>query len=117
MKPATATRGRQAERLAALYLQQQGLQLLESNYHCRFGEIDLIMRDRQELVFVEVRLRSRSQFGDAAESITADKQKKLLATASHYLARHGTQACRFDALLLESLEDIVPRWIRNAFTG
>lgn len=58
--------GQDAERLAAIYLQRQGLKLLETNYRCRFGEIDLIMQDGKEIVFVEVRLRSHAAFGGAA---------------------------------------------------
>ena len=59
-------RGRAAEDLAATFLQQQGLTLVERNYHCRFGEIDLIARENATLVFVEVRMRSGAAFGAAA---------------------------------------------------
>jgi putative endonuclease len=92
-----------------------GLKLVAQNYHCRFGEIDLIMKDAKTLVFVEVRLRSNSQFGSATSSITPQKQNKLILTAQHYLQLHGESACRFDAVLMSSanLQDI--EWIRNAF--
>jgi putative endonuclease len=109
--------GKIAEQLAATYLQQQGLTLLASNYHCRFGEIDLIMRDENETVFVEVRLRSNKSFGGAAESITPAKRQKLTRTADHYLMQRSSTPCRFDAVLLNSLSLTGIQWIRNAFDG
>ncbi len=107
--------GAAAERLAATYLQQQGLKLLECNYRSRFGEIDLIMQDDREIVFVEVRMRRNTMFGGAGASITPSKQRKLALTAEDYLTRHGYAACRFDAVLLESLDPRQLQWIRNAF--
>jgi putative endonuclease len=108
--------GEEAERLAAAYLQRQGLSLVQRNYRCRFGEIDLIMRDGASLVFVEVRLRSRGDYGGAAASIGAAKQGKLLRTAQHYLSTLGrTPPCRFDALLLQSADGAGIEWVRNAF--
>ncbi len=64
-------RGRHAESLAAAFLQQRGLKLVERNYRCRFGEIDLVAREGKTLVFVEVRMRTSARFGGAAASITA----------------------------------------------
>ena len=108
-------RGRHAENLAALFLQQQGLKLLARNYRCRFGEIDLIARDGKTLVFVEVRMRASDQFGGAAASITAGKRHKLLRTARHYLAgATRLPACRFDALLVNGADHSV-EWLKNAF--
>ena len=108
--------GVQAEQLAAVFLQQQGLQLVEQNYRCRYGEIDLILREQKTLVFVEVRLRKNEQFGGAAASITTHKQTKLLSTARHYLSgnSHPPQ-CRFDVVLLSSLDASKVEWIKNAF--
>jgi len=106
--------GREAEQAALAYLQERGLRLLRANYHCRFGEIDLVMQEGAELVFVEVRQRGRSDFGSAAESITPQKQKKLTLAAQHYLASHGDAACRFDAMLCGS-DTRHFEWIRNAF--
>ena len=114
--------GLEAEKLAATFLANNGLKLLMQNYHCRFGEIDLIMQDGKSLVFVEVKLRNSSQFGGAAASITPQKQQKLILTAQHYLQTHnlGDVACRFDAILMQgshlkatNLQQI--EWIRNAF--
>lgn len=107
--------GGQAEALAATYLKQQGLKLLTSNYHCRFGEIDLIMRDGKTLVFVEVRLRSNASFGGAAMSITTVKRQRLVQTAQHYLQQHGESTCRFDAILMSTLDMGDIEWIQNAF--
>lgn len=109
--------GKIAEQLAATYLQHQGLTLLASNYHCRFGEIDLIMRDGSEIVFVEVRLRSNTSFGGAAESISSAKMQKLSRTADHYLMQRSATPCRFDAVLLNSLSLAGLQWIKNAFDG
>ncbi len=107
--------GLEAEKLAATFLTNHGLKLVTQNYHCRFGEIDLIMTEAKTLVFIEVRLRNNSQFGSAASSITPQKQKKLILTAQHYLQQHGQSACRFDAILMSknNLQNI--EWIRNAF--
>ncbi len=109
--------GAQAEQTAARYLLQQGLQLVQANYRCRFGEIDLILRDGATLVFAEVRLRSRSDFGGAAASIDAHKQAKLIRAAQHYLADlPRIPPCRFDALLLVAPQDAAGiEWIKNAF--
>ena len=108
-------RGRHAEDLAALFLQQQGLKLIVRNYRCRFGEIDLIAREGRTLVFVEVRMRASDQFGGAAASITAGKRRKLLRTARHYLAgATRVPPCRFDALLVSGADDSV-EWLKNAF--
>lgn len=104
-----------AENLAASYLLEHGLKLLVKNYHCRFGEIDLIMQDKNTLVFVEVRLRSTPGFGDAATSITTQKQAKLIRTAEHYLQEHGQAACRFDAILMNKADTAHLVWLRNAF--
>ena len=107
--------GLEAEKLAATFLMNHGLKFVTQNYHCRFGEIDLVMQDTKTLVFIEVRLRSNSQFGSAASSITPQKQKKLILTAQHYLQQHGPSACRFDAILLSKNNMQSIEWIRNAF--
>jgi len=106
--------GSQAELLAAQFLQQHGLKLVESNFRCRFGEIDLILRDGETLVFAEVRQRSSSNFGGAAASIDQHKQQRLILTAQHYLTGLSRiPPCRFDAVLLDAAENI--EWVKNAF--
>ena len=110
----TTRRGHEAETLAARYLEAHGLRLLERNFRIRGGEIDLICRDARTLVFVEVRLRGRADFGGAAASITIAKQRRIILAARHYLAGKADCDCRFDCVLLdgEQLE-----WIRNAFSA
>ena len=111
--------GLEAEKIAATFLVKQGLKLLVHNYHCRFGEIDLVMLEAKTLVFVEVKLRANSLFGGAAASITPQKQQKLILTAQHYLQQHvknqSQAACRFDAILMNKADINSIEWIRNAF--
>lgn len=109
-------KGSDAEQLAAVYLQHQGLVLVAQNYRCRFGEIDLIMKERETLIFVEVKMRASDAFGGAAASITVAKQAKLLHAARHYLSglRHEP-ACRFDAVLITGINNPRIEWIKNAF--
>ena len=110
--------GLAAEQRARDYLMRRGLQLIESNYHSRFGEIDLILRDGDVLVFAEVRMRGSNTFGGARASITAAKQAKLIKTASQYLMRFSRPpACRFDAVLLGAANDDTIEWIKNAFSA
>lgn len=106
--------GLAAEKIAETYLIANGLKVVARNYHCRFGEIDLIMQSASTLVFVEVRLRKNKHFGSAADSITHLKQQKLLLTAQHYLQQHGEQTCRFDVVLLSNGLNSQPEWIQNA---
>ncbi len=106
-----ALRGQAAEARALRYLQQQGMQLVERNFICRYGEIDLIMREQQTLVFVEVRQRSSMQFGGAAASVTAAKQARLWRTAEVFLRRYATPpGCRFDLIAIQG-GDL--SWIRH----
>lgn len=110
--------GARAEQLAADYLRRRGLTLIERNYRCRAGEIDLILRDGATLVFAEVRLRKNGAFGGAAGSITAQKQHRLRLAAQHYLQTLAAEPpCRFDALLLDKLDENAVEWIKNAFSG
>lgn len=112
----TVAQGREAETRALEYLENCGLRLVDRNFRVKGGEIDLIMRDGRTLVFIEVRQRSRRDFGGAAASITARKQRRIILAARLYLARMRRQAdcpCRFDCLLIECDEI---EWIRDAFT-
>lgn len=109
--------GAAAEELAARHLLAQGLRIIERNFRVRGGEIDLIAKDGKTLVFVEVRLRSRGDFGGAAASITAQKQQRIILAARHYLQAHGEQSCRFDAILLDALDAKTVEWIKGAFSA
>lgn len=116
--PSRSACGAQAEQLAAQFLQRHGLKLIQQNYRCRYGEIDLILHDGNTLVFAEVRLRSRSDYGGAAASINAPKQAKLVRAAQHYLAALARiPPCRFDALLLQATDGSDIEWIKDAFAA
>jgi len=107
-----------AEELAVTYLTELGLRVVARNYRCRFGEIDLIARDGDALVFVEVRLRRSGRFGGAGASIDHAKQRKLVAAAQHYLSRHGAiPRCRFDAVLLDALDPKRIEWLRDVISA
>ena len=113
----TAERGRDAEIHACEFLRSRGLTLLQRNFRCRRGEIDLILRDKDTLVFVEVRYRGHNAFGSAAETVDRHKQIRLTACAQHYLQTcgHGNgQACRFDVIAIDGPDDSI-EWIRDAF--
>jgi putative endonuclease len=105
--------GSAAEALAVSLLGDAGLRIVARNYRCRHGEIDIIARDGDTLVFVEVRSRASDAYGGAAASITAAKRERLVKTARHYLARLDTvPPCRFDAVLITARP---PRsvWLRD----
>ena len=110
-------KGAAGEQLAADYLQRKGLSVIERNFRVKGGEIDLVCRDGKTTVFVEVRLRSRSDFGGAAASITATKQARLILAAKHWLLRHGETPCRFDCMLLDGVEPQNVEWLRDAFAA
>jgi putative endonuclease len=111
-------RGKEIETEVCHFLQKQGLRLVERNYHCRGGEIDLIMQDRLTLVFVEVRYRKSSGFGGALASIDMHKQSRIIHTASHYLQRHDSafEACRFDVVgVSPDGKRYKFQWVKDAF--
>ena len=111
--------GQRAEALAARYLEQRGLVVLARNFHCRGGEIDLVCRDGNSLVFVEVRLRRNAAYGGAGASITLSKQRRVILAARHYLVEHGKSDsnCRFDCVLLDGNVENPIEWIRDAFSA
>jgi len=111
--------GEQTEQLAAQLLQQAGFVILERNYRCRGGELDLVARRGATLVIAEVRLRSSDAFGGAAASITAAKRRRILHTTRHLLLYRPQLAAlcvRFDALLAASAAGPI-EWIQAAFTA
>lgn len=111
--------GRYYEHKAEQFLKSQGLTLVRRNYYCRFGEIDLIMRDGETLVFVEVRRRKTEHFGKAVATIAYPKQARLMRTARHYLLYTGlndSSPCRFDAIGITGPGwRLTFDWVRNAF--
>lgn len=113
-----SARGAWAEDLACRFLLDQGLALITRNYRSRHGELDLVMRDGATIVFVEVRMRSRTDFGGATASIDPRKCRRLVATAEHYLQhRHlASEACRFDVVSVTASQDGNDiEWIDDAF--
>lgn len=114
-RPRTAKQveGAAAEQAALHYLQQQGLSLVESNFRCKGGEIDLIMQDGSNLVFVEVRKRADTRYGGAAASVTSRKQARLIIAAQTFLQRYKhPPSCRFDILAMDGSRTT---WLKNAF--
>jgi putative endonuclease len=109
--------GAAAEQLAAAFLARKGLKLIEANYRCRFGEIDLVLRDGDTIVFAEVRLRSSDRFGGAAYSVDRRKQARLVAAARRWLAGKKDPPCRFDVVLMDRLDASRIEWIRDAFSS
>lgn len=111
--------GTEAEHLARLHLEKSGLKTLSTNYNCRLGEIDLIMQERNTLIFVEVRLRQNHHYGSAADTVTYAKQKKIILAARHFLLQnpqHADLECRFDVLAYDSTGALsAPLWYKDAF--
>ncbi|MEX6502354.1 YraN family protein [Pseudomonas sp. 25A3E] len=116
----TQARGQAAEALARAHLEQRGLRLLAQNWHCRRGELDLVMLDADTVVFVEVRYRRHTAWGGAIESVDARKRDKLTIAATHFLqqqSRWAKHPCRFDVIAITAEGNSPPQlnWIQNAF--
>ncbi len=115
--------GDRFENQAAEWLQRRGWSLLARNYRCKLGELDIVARDGNTLVFVEVRARSDRRFPGAAASVDRRKQLRLLRCARHFLQRHpelATGPCRFDVIAFEPRQSAPGHqlnWIRSAFTA
>jgi putative endonuclease len=114
-------RGSAAEDAALRYLETQGCALIERNYRCRLGELDLVMRDGDSLVFVEVRARASEAFGGAGAGIGFGRRCGWAAPARHFLMTHPRAAAlpaRFDVVVITGRSgDDMPCWIRAAFDG
>jgi putative endonuclease len=97
------TVGKAGEEAAVQYLLQRGYQILQRNYRCRFGEIDLIARDGRTLAFIEVKTRRSQRFGPAASAVTIEKQRHLIKTSQMYMAQMNKayELCRFDVVAIE----------------
>lgn len=112
--------GKQAEDKACQFLQEKGFRLLNQNYRCFLGEIDLIMQDGHDIVFVEVRSKRTIEHGTAIESITRAKQKKIIKTALRFLQERNwlnKVNCRFDVIGIHLIENQMKMdWIKNAFS-
>ena len=115
MPAARAVAGAKAESLAADFLTARGMTILERNFRRRCGELDLVAQDGDTLVFVEVRLRTRHDYGGAAASITARKRARMTAAALYYLGRGSRTPppCRFDAVLLDAIDSARIEWLKD----
>lgn len=113
----TESIGSRMEEAAAHYLAAAGLHIVESNFRTRCGEIDLVARDGDILVFVEVRYRRSRAFGGAAASVDRRKQQKLLIAANHYLQQKRLDCtCRFDVVAIDGVgSNQQIEWIKSAF--
>ena len=113
----TQEKGRVAEEKALVYLKKQGLRLIMKNFNCRVGEIDLIMRDKDQLVFVEVRSRVSASFGGGVASVTHAKKQKIMKTACYYMLKYqdlNKVALRFDVISIDGKSAAIT-WIKDAF--
>ncbi|MDO6444860.1 YraN family protein [Colwellia sp. 1_MG-2023] len=120
-KRSTKTLGDSWELYAEHYLIDNGLSLLTKNFHSRQGEIDLIMKDDDCLVFVEVKYRKNNHFGGAISAVTQQKQQKIIKTAIFYLQQQNLNeyntACRFDIVAIEGdTNNPTIHWLKNAFS-
>ena len=107
------------ERRAERFLRGHGLTTIARNFSAKCGEIDLVMRDRDHVAFIEVRYRGRSRFGNAASSVTLKKQQKIVRCAQLFLQtfpKWANHPCRYDVIAYDSDGGIgEPVWIRAAF--
>ena len=112
------TTGEQGEALAARYLKKKGYRIIEKNYRTKLGEIDIIAKDKDTLVFVEVKARRSWQFGNPKAAVTPHKQRKISKVALHYLknTRRSNVSARFDvAAVTMSRDKPQIEIIKNAF--
>ncbi len=112
-----AVRGAAAEDSAVRFLERAGLRTIDRNVRCRFGEIDIVAREDDCLVFVEVRLRASQKFGGAVGSVDARKQQRLVGAARWFLGsnpRFANEPCRFDVIAVSEIDGAVD-WLRDAF--
>ena len=110
--------GKAGEEAAVQYLREHGYQILERNYRCRFGEIDLIARDGRVLAFVEVKTRRSQKYGPAAAAVTREKQRHLIKASQLYLIqmKKADELSRFDVVTV-AMEAQLPHieLIKDAF--
>ena len=103
------------------FLATQDVQIIDTNLHSRFGEIDVVALDQEVLVFVEVRFRQVSRFGSAVSSVTAKKQHKIMQTAHTFRSDHTAychRTCRFDIIGIDTHgQHTQIRWLKAAFTA
>lgn len=110
--------GKEGEQIAETYLRKKGYRLVERNYRCPIGELDLIVLDRRVLVFVEVKTRTDNRFGTPLEAVGPRKQRKMIKTALFFLSQHRLhhREARFDVVGISfSEQEPVVEHVQNAF--
>lgn len=111
--------GDQLEQFASQELIKNNIKIVATNYLCKMGEIDIIARDKKDLVFIEVRYRKNERFGGSTSSVNLKKQKRVILAAQHYLQKHQLTnkiACRFDVFAITgNLNQLEYNWIKAAF--
>ena len=120
VEPTTIALGNRWEDVALEHLSANGLTLVDRNFRCRMGEIDLVMRQPNLLVFVEVRYRKSNRYATAAESVDLRKQRKLAQAAAYFLHRHAEfrqHVVRFDVVAFDAATDnqCTLQWLQDAF--
>ena len=120
IKTTSADKGSITESFAQQYLSEQGLTFVDKNVHSRQGEIDLVMRDGDTYVFVEVKYRKNNTFGGAIAAVSPSKQKKIKQSITFYLHQAGLNEyntpCRIDVVaLLGDIKQPQITWLKNAF--
>jgi putative endonuclease len=120
LKKTTREQGNQTEAFAAQYLVSQGLHIVDKNIHCRQGEIDLVMKDGNTYVFVEVKYRKNNDFGGAIAAVSYQKQQKIRHCVTFYLHKLGLNEyntpCRCDVIALTgNIQQPEITWLKNAF--
>ena len=111
----TKHKGQHYEQLAEQYLIENGLQAVSRNYFCRYGEIDLIMKEGATFVFIEVKYRKSSEFGGAINALTYTKQQRLSKAIAHYVQKHNLSECnlRVDYVAIQGSQTKQFNWIKN----
>ena len=119
MTEARRALGKKGEAVARAFLERGGVRILAANYTCAAGEIDLIGREREAILFIEVKTRTSEAFGPPQLAVHQRKQRQIVRTAQWFLAeqRMPEVACRFDVLAVTLMSDEPPRiqWVRDAF--
>lgn len=111
--------GDRHEAYAVDIIRKSGLEIVETNYLCKLGEVDIIARNHQDLIFIEVRYRRSESYGGALQSVDKKKQKRIGLAANHYLQKHkltNKVACRFDVFAITgNLKQLKYQWVEAAF--
>lgn len=117
MKENNRKTGSRYEQMAEQFLNRQGIRVIETNYYCRFGEIDLIAKDGNYIVFIEVKGRKSITKGAPAEAVTKKKQQTIMQCALYYMVEkfHCEMPCRFDVISVLETDCVKIQWIKDAF--